>query len=57
MIKDDYLKNTFPVAKTVKIPVYSTLRYKDGELVGDIESYIDTPVEWLEGYENKRDVH
>lgn len=46
--KDEYPSNMFPVKKMVKIPVYSTLRYEDGELVGDIEEYIDTPIEWLQ---------
>lgn len=52
----DYPTNMFTVKKMVKIPVYSTLRYEDGELTGDIEGYIDTPIEWLQE-ENKGKVH
>lgn len=44
----DYPSNVFPITKTVKIPVYSNPRYEDGEITGDLEGYIDTPIEWLQ---------
>ncbi|WP_185830837.1 hypothetical protein [Siminovitchia terrae] len=46
--KKESLTNLFPVTKMVKIPVYSTIRYENGKLVGDIEGYVDTPIEWLQ---------
>lgn len=52
----DYPNNIYPITKKVKIPVYSSLRYEDGEFVGEIEGYIDTPIEWLNN-ENERNVH
>lgn len=43
----DYPSNMFQVTKTVRVPVYSSIRYENGVLVGEIERYIDTPIEWL----------
>ncbi len=42
-----YPSNAIPVGKTVKIPVYSSLRFKDGQLVGEIQGYMDAPVGWI----------
>lgn len=50
----DYPSNVFPVTKTVRVPVYSSIRYEDGKLVGEIERYIDTPIEWLK---QEKEVH
>lgn len=44
----DYPCNVFPVTKTVRVPVYSSIRYEDGKLVGEIERYMDTPIEWIQ---------
>lgn len=44
----DYPSNVFPVTKTVRVPVYSSIRYEDGKLVGEIERYMDTPIEWIQ---------
>lgn len=55
-MKEKYSSNLFPVKKMVKIPVYSTLRYEDGELTGEIEGYVDIPIEWLQE-ENKGKEH
>ncbi|WP_313428145.1 hypothetical protein [Siminovitchia terrae] len=51
--KKESLTNLFPVTKMVKIPVYSTIRYENGKLIGDIEGYVDTPIEWLKDEERK----
>lgn len=48
MSKNEHLTNMYPVTKMIKVPVYSTLRYENDELVGDIEGYIETPIEWLQ---------
>lgn len=55
--KKDYPTNLFPVTKMVKIPVYSSVRFENGKLTGDIEGYVDTPIEWLQDDENKNDTH
>ncbi len=47
MKKDELTLSILPVNKTVKTPVYSSLRFKDGKLVGEIKGYLDTPIEWL----------
>lgn len=51
--KKDYPTNIFTVEKMVKIPVYSTIRFENGKLVGDVEGYIDTPIEWLKDEKRK----
>lgn len=55
--KKDYPTNLFPVTKTLKIPVYSSVRFENGKLTGDIEGYVDTPIEWLQDDKYKNDTH
>lgn len=47
----------FSVTKMVKIPVYSSVRFEDGKLTGDIEGYVDTPIEWLQDVKDQNDIH
>ncbi len=35
------------MTKTIKIPIYSSIRYEDGKLVGEIKGFMDTPIEWI----------
>lgn len=51
--KKENQSNVVPLQRMVKIPVYSTIRYENGELVGDFEGYVDTPIEWLKDEERK----
>lgn len=51
--KKEYPSNVIPLRPMVKIPVYSTIRYENGKFVGDIEGYIDTPIEWLKDEKRK----
>lgn len=46
--KDELPSNMFPIKKMVKIPVYSSVRYKNGKWVGEIEDYVETPADWLQ---------
>lgn len=36
--------NLIKVEETVKVPVFSSIKMIDGQLVGVLEDYIDTPV-------------
>ncbi|GIN71189.1 hypothetical protein J14TS2_16640 [Bacillus sp. J14TS2] len=42
-----YPSKMFSVSKLVKIPVYSSLRLKDGKLLGEIKGFMNTPIECI----------
>lgn len=48
MVSDNIpINNLIKVGKTVKIPIYSSVRLIDGEIIGELEGYEELPAELL----------